>query len=69
MVNHLKKEALELEKDRQTRSAQIEAQIQSLEERIKAMEDSFDQATPLETYQEYAELRKKVDQLYQEWGG
>ncbi len=46
---------------------EIEAQIISLEEQIKAMEGSFDETTPSEKYQEYAEVLKAIKLLYSRW--
>lgn len=51
------------EKERQ----EIEAQIMSLEEKIKEMEALFDSETPREKYEEYGELRKEVETLYKKW--
>lgn len=45
----------------------IEAQIISLEARLKEMESLFDQATPAEKYQEYGRLLEEVEKLYSEW--
>ena len=52
-----------LEKERQ----EVEAQIITLEAKIKEMEGLFDTSTPLEKYQEYDELLKEIDRLYSEW--
>lgn len=51
------------EKDRQ----EIEAQIISLEDKIKEMEGLFDASTSQEKYKEYGELLKEIDRLYDEW--
>lgn len=45
---------------------EIEARIIRLEESIKAIEVSFDAATPAATYREYAELLREVERLYGE---
>lgn len=45
----------------------IEAQIMLLEENIKEMETSFDKSTPPEKYQEYDNLLKEVECLYEKW--
>lgn len=45
----------------------IEAQITTLEEKIKEMEASFDKSTPPEKYQEYDELLQEVERLYNRW--
>ena len=60
-VNSFKNKALE--KERQ----EVEAQIITLEAKIKEMEGLFDTSTPLEKYQEYDELLKEIDRLYSEW--
>ena len=51
------------EKDR----LEIEAQIISLEDKIKELEGLFDQSTAPEKYKEYDELLKEVDRLYRLW--
>jgi len=51
------------EKQRQ----EFESQIISCEEKIKAMEGSFDESTPREKYQEYSELLNEVNSLYSKW--
>ncbi|PKM82151.1 MAG: hypothetical protein CVU89_05750 [Firmicutes bacterium HGW-Firmicutes-14] len=66
LKNDLKKERqkkINLEESRQ----EIEAQIISLEGRIKEIEGLFDTSTPLEKYREYDELLKQVNRLYSEW--
>lgn len=56
-------EKLSREKARQA----LEDQITTLEEQIREIENSFNEDTPRETYQEYGELQKKVEQLYESW--
>lgn len=51
------------EKDRQ----QLEAEIIILEDKLKEMEGVFDKFTPVEIYEEYDQLLKKVDGLYGRW--
>jgi len=46
---------------------EIEAQIFSLEARLKEIEGSFDAATPREKYSEYGELQKEIVELYNKW--
>lgn len=46
---------------------EIEAQIISLEDKIKEMEGLFDESTPVEKYREYGELLKEVENLYSQW--
>jgi len=55
------------DKTRQTIIAQIEAEIADLEAKIKEMESLFDQATPLEKYQEYDQLLKEIERQYSNW--
>lgn len=45
----------------------IEAEIVALEDKIKELEGSFNEFTPREKYQEYADLQKQIDQLYNQW--
>lgn len=46
---------------------ELEALIISLEDQIKEMEASFDETTPMETYEQYGELKQEVDGLYARW--
>lgn len=46
---------------------QIEADIMELEEKMKALEASFDQATPPEVYREYDSLAQEIQRLYGLW--
>lgn len=61
--NNTKKE--NPERDRQ----EIEAQIISLEDKLREMEGTFDQSTPRERYEEYDSLLKEVGRLYNQWEG
>lgn len=45
----------------------IEAEITSLETKLKEMEALFGKETPPEKYQEYDELLQEVDKLYSKW--
>ena len=60
---HNSNKSEKITKDRQ----EIEAQIISLEDKIKEMEGIFDKSTPTEIYEEYSRLLKEVDVLYSKW--
>ncbi|MFZ5642921.1 MAG: ribosomal protection-like ABC-F family protein [Bacillota bacterium] len=46
---------------------EIEAQIISLEDKIKEMEELFGESAPVEIYKEYGDLLKEIDRLYAIW--
>ena len=45
----------------------LEARIMELEEKLREMEASFHEDTPMEVYHEYGELRGEIDGLYFRW--
>jgi ATP-binding cassette subfamily F protein 3 len=46
---------------------EIEERIMGLEEKMKALQESFDQDTPYQKYQEYQSLEYEMNELYQMW--
>jgi len=56
-----------LKQQKETERKELEARIMDLEAKITEMEQSFNEETPRETYEEYGQLKKEIDCLYSRW--
>lgn len=62
-----KQDAAQEEKEREQQAAGLMEQIESLEEKLAAMESDFGPDTPWQAYQEYKVMEQERDDLYEQW--
>ena len=62
-----KQDAQREEKDREQQAAEMMAKIESMEEKLAAIQADFGPETPWQAYQEYKVLEQERDDMYEQW--